>query len=336
MQDPKYFPIDRGVYEVGPGLKNLGMDLGQGEFDKKVFQIDSQFSIARKNKIDCLRENPSKYILRHELPASAESKVGQVVLEMLTKEYPETFVVRGFPGTLVGHQELECGHTKDRISFDSNFQLVDFKSGYTGPGPELAEQFPRPKSLLDALLLQVQEDLAITRRTDPETDFLAYLNLCSASHWSPADKIGKNFGKVHAPIPGNEKLVKAAKNLVEAMINKGPFVRFVWSFVTDTRLNHHPEPPPGVDLVQWKGRSFDESKDNPFYLRVERQVTWGVPELDISIFTIRISFIPALEIRANFKWAEQMRLALQSMSEPSRQYKGVAHCFDKLIAFLGG
>ena len=24
---------------------------------------------------------------------------------------------------------------------------------------------------------------------------------------------------------------------------KGPFVRFAWGFSTDTRLNHHPEPP---------------------------------------------------------------------------------------------
>lgn len=314
--DPRYFPIERGLYEVGPGLKNLGTDLGQGDFDKKVFQIDSDFLKARQNKIDCLVENSAKYILRHDFPVGDEAHVAKVVLQLLIKEYPELFVLNS------KGNELQCLKTGDLIRFNEKFELIDFS------GPRGVQ------SLLDALLLQVQEDLAITRRTDSETDFLAYLNLCCASHWSPADKIGKNFGRVHAPIPGNEKLVKAAKNLVEAMINKGPFVRFVWSFVTDTRLNHHPEPPPGVDPVYWKGRSFDALSENPFFLRVERQVTWGIPELDLSIFTIRISFIPALDIKANPKWSEQMRSALQSMSPESRQYKGVAQCFDQLIQFL--
>lgn len=314
--DPRYFPIERGLYEVGPGLKNLGVDLGQGDFDKKIFQIDSQFSVARENKLQCLKEDPSKYILRHELPKSSEAQVASAILQLFLREYPEYFKLSP------DQRQLECLKTKDLLRFDDHFELLD----YQGPAG--------PKSLLDALMLQVQEDLAITRRTDPETDFLAYLNLCSASHWSPADKIGKNFFKVHASIPGSEKLIKASKNLVEAMINKGPFVRFVWSFVTDTRLNHHPEPPPGEDPLKWKGRSFDGSKDNPFYLRVERQVTWGMPELNLSLFTIRVSFIPALDIKANPKWAEQMRLALQSMTPASRQYKGVAQCFDELIQFL--
>lgn len=317
MLDPKYFPIDRGVYEVGPGLKNLGTDLGQGEFDKKVFQIDSQFQIARDNKILCLKEDPAKYVLRHDLPEHGEAKVARTILNLFLIEYPEKFNLKD--------GRLDCLHTGDVIRFDANDRLVSFESRIATP---------KPSTLLDALMLQVQEDLAITRRTDPETDFLAYLHLCSASHWSPAEKIGRNFIKVHETIPGNDKLVKASKNLVEAMINKGPFVRFVWSFVTDTRLNHHPEPPPGQDPVAWKGRSFNHGSENPFFLRVERQVTFGVPEESLSIFTIRVSFIPGTEIKSDPKWREQMRSALLSMTPESRVYKGVAGCFEELIQFL--
>ncbi len=319
MKDPKYFPIERGLYEVGPGLKPLGTDLGQGVFDKKVFQIDSQFLKARENKILCWKENRQKYILRHEFSADDEAKVAKVVFEILRNEYPDKFIFDPLTRNLLCRQSL------DQITLDAGFRLQGFKS----PTEHL-----KPETLLEALLLQVQEDMAITLRTSPEVDYLAYLNLCSASHWSPADKIGKSFGKVHAPIPGNEKLVKASKNLVEAMIAKGPFVRFVWSFVTDTRLNHHPEAPRGEDPILWKGRSFDASAENPFFLRVERQVTWGLPQDQLSIFTIRISFLSGLEIKSNPAWREQLRLALQSMTPESRQYKGVAHCFDKLIGFL--
>lgn len=319
LEKPIYFPIDRPLYEVGPGLKPLGFDFGQGAFDSQVFQLDSEWSIARENKVSCLLENPNKYILRHEFPQKTEQAVFKTILGRLLAENSDEFTFDEKRG------HLFCHRSKDEIVFTPEGQLI-----------QLVSQTPWPKNLtaLDALILQVQEDLAITRRTDPETDFLAYLNLCSASHWSPAEKIGKNFGQVHAPIPGNDKLVKASKNLVEAMIHKGPFVRFVWSFVTDTRLNHHPEPPPGIDPAVWKGRSFDNTQKSPFFLRVERQTTWGIPNEQASIFTIRVSFIPGTDVKANPDWREKMKGALQSMAPQSKQYKGVAHCFDELIGFL--
>ena len=118
------------------------------------------------------------------------------------------------------------------------------------------------------------------------------------------------------------------------MIHKGPFVRFIWSFVTDKRLNHHPTPPPGADPVIWRGRTFNEFQYTPFYFRIERQVTYGFPEVEASLFTIGVTFLSGHEVRNNPHQRDQLISALESMTPESRVYKGVAGCFDQLIAWL--
>ncbi len=166
-------------------------------------------------------------------------------------------------------------------------------------------------------------------------DRIAALHLCSPSHWGAEDKIGKDFRATHAPVPGMERTNAAAASLVEAMVHRGPFVRFIWGVSADNRLNHHPEPPPGITLEAWKGCAFDPSADgSPFYLRVERQGVWGLPEVGAAVFTIRVSFIAGQEIRENAVERDALRAALLSMSPESSVYKGVAECREALIALL--
>ncbi len=64
------------------------------------------------------------------------------------------------------------------------------------------------------------------------------------------------FSLYHALIPGLQKVGKVHRQIIDAMVYKGPYVRFVWSFVTDSRLNHHPQPPPGQNQNSWKGRNL--------------------------------------------------------------------------------
>jgi hypothetical protein len=66
-------------------------------------------------------------------------------------------------------------------------------------------------------------------------------------------------------------------------------VRFAWGLSTDTPLNHHPEPPMNILPLQWQGRNFDPN--NPrLYLRIERQVIWGLPKYEAVLFVIRTYF----------------------------------------------
>lgn len=314
---PFYFPIEKGLYEVAPGLRPLKWDFKNGLIDSQVFQIAQDFQLQRKNKEECLRERVSKYVCKKNLFPETEKKITEFIIRQLCLEHPNFFNFEN--GKFYSHL------TEETIELETDFKLIRFHTR--------SQDLP-VLSALDALSLQFSEDIAITQRGENEEDWLSYLNLCSPSHWAAEDKIGLNFISVHVPIPGIERILKNAKGMVEAMIQKGPFQRFIWSFVTDTRLNHHPIPPLGWDHDLWKGRSFDLSKEEPFYLRIERQTTFGQPEVNASLFTIRIYFIPASQIKANENLRSQLISALHSMTPESRVYKGVAPCFEELLFYL--
>lgn len=338
--EPRYFPIEKGVYELGPGLRPLGFDLGRGHWDQKTFQIGPEFAKYRGNKLECRQENPSKYLVQKDLGASTKLSISLLILRKLQTEYPDLFLEE----TVTLGQRLFCTHTGDQAIFDKEWRLVQFQWGFENQTGAMAnaldeqpkaQAIPAPVDLLDFLSFQVPEDLVlVSASSDKSKDWLSYLNVCSPTHWSPEEKLGQSFLQVHAPVPGIEKLLRSSSQLTEAMITKGPYVRFVWSFVTDTRLNHHPVAPTGEDPVWWKGRSFDQTKSEPFYFRAERQTTWGFPEFNTALFLIRISFFSATEIRADEKKKAQLLSALQSMTPESRAYKGVAHCFDQLCSWL--
>ena len=320
-KQPLYFPIERGLYEVAPGLRPLGFDFGNGEIDKKIFQITDEFPIYRKNMLECRQERLSKYFLTHDLSDKRLLTLTKFIVYRLIEEYPRLFSFEA--------STLFCTHTGDSIEFDEYFNLLRFSS--------LDSIIIPVTHAIDALSLQVPEDLALVCRklTDSgPVDHLALLHLCSPSHWAAEDKIGKNFFDIHIPIPGIEKINRVSEKMVETIIHKGPFVRFIWSFVTDKRLNHHPIAPEGMDQVAWTGRTFNQFQFIPFYFRVERQTTFGFPDQESSLFTISVSFLTGHEVKNDPHMRDQLISALLSMTPESRVYKGVEGCFDDLVKWL--
>lgn len=302
------FPLEIDLYEVAPSLKLL-------EKTSCHFNIDQEWHKARQNKIEGMKEKPSKYVLRHNFDPDHELLIALKILDLLKAENPDYFQSGQ-------SQELFCNLSKEHFKWNE-LGKITFSStpSYIGA------------SLLDALMGQVSEDLAVVRKHQ-EQDYLSYLNVFSPSHWAPEHKIGQSFFAVHDVIPNSKKLTQVSNRVVEAMIHRGPFERSVWSFVTDERLNHHPEPPAGMDPTLWKGRSFDLQKKEPFILRVERQTTLGMPEIDSALFTIRIGFIPGSKVKANATWRHRLIGQIRSMDERSKEYKGVLHCHQELIEYL--
>ncbi len=312
----QYFPLERPLYEVAPGLRPFGQDLGNGPLDEKIFQIDAHYFSALQNKADCRAERISKYCVTDPaFTPELEQRIVQWITRRLVAESPELFSLN----EAADHRlSLENRLTGAKI------QLFPHEDAYVSPW--------------DAISSQVQEDLAVQiRGSGPDQDRLVALHLCSPSHWAAEDKIGLNFRAIHAPIPGVEKMNRSAPQLVQAMVDKGPYVRFVWGFATDHRLNHHPIAPPGVDPVQWHGRAYAADRpENPFSLRVERQVIWGLPELNASLFVIRVSFIEGSVIRSKPEWCNLLIGALKSMSSESRVYKGLQGSMPQVLEWLGG
>jgi hypothetical protein len=312
----RYFPITRGLYEVVPGLKRLGSDFGNGAMDHRVFQLDADFPRFRQNKLNCRREPIEKYLQQSDVSPQADRALVEWLIHRLTTEYPHVFTLDG--------NRIHCRHTDETITLNENQELVHHQSN-------AAVQY---RSALDALANQVAEDICLTR-LEGFRNWLAAAHVCSPGHWSPQEKIGRSFTDIHRPIPGIEKINEKSGHFVELMIHRGPFVRFAWGFGTDDRLNHHPEPPVGVDPDQWRGRVFDPQEPS-FFLRVERQVIWGLPAVNAAAFVIRVSHIPGDQIRSNPDQREQLIAALKSMTPEAQRYKGVAGSVDAILKWLRG
>ena len=90
-KSPFYFPIERGLYEIAPGLRPLGFDFGNGHFDQNVFQITADFSKYRQNKLDCRDERLTKYFCQKNLSEERTYALSKFIIEKLLNEYPHLF-----------------------------------------------------------------------------------------------------------------------------------------------------------------------------------------------------------------------------------------------------
>lgn len=330
---PRYFPPSNGLYEVKAGFSGLRSDFGNGAMDGRVFQLDGQFAGFRAAKLRARSERLSKYYQTFRLPPAAAAAVCTFVCQRLHEEYPGHFEWRAATcGSGTGESGaggggvLACGLTGETLHFGEGMVLEEVEARNGAVTPPYASAF-------DALSCQIQSDLNITCRREDGSDWLAAIHLCAPNHWAPEQKIGMDFAAVHVPVPGIEPITDRATRWVRAMVTKGPFVRFVWGLAVDTRLNHHPEPPPGVDAAQWRGREFDA--ENPrLVMRVEREVIWGFPEVEASLFTIRTSFRDGEALRRDPELAGHLTSAIESMTPESLEYKGLARTKDAIVAWL--
>jgi hypothetical protein len=146
---------------------------------------------------------------------------------------------------------------------------------------------------------QLQEDLAI-HRASADRDWLAACHVSFPSGWLPEEKIGQSFREIHVPVPGFN--LNASSQLVRTMIHAGPFLRYVWSPIHELRLNYHPAIAPG--------------KPTGTYVKVERQVIVGFPQLQFALFIIRQQLITNPDLPA-------LERAIASMTAAEKKYKGV-------------
>jgi hypothetical protein len=295
-QLPDYFPPAGGRYEVKPGLMRFGRDSGGGEADGHVFQFDATFPRYRQNKLAARAERLGKYYATHDLTPRVESAVTRFIVDRLVREHPAHFALDS--GT------LRCSLTGDRL--------------------EEADRLT-----LDAVAIQVQEDLAVVSADDAR-HWTSAIHLCAPNHWAAEDKIGRTFPLVHQPVAGMEKMNEQADQLVRVMLGATDgLVRFAWGVTWDDLLNHHPEPPPGVVR---KAR-FDPEGPAAF-LRVERQTVWGFPEVGAALFTIRTYLYDLARMRRDRHRTSDLVAAIRSMSDASARYKGLEGSRDALIRWL--
>ncbi|GAO44663.1 heme-dependent oxidative N-demethylase family protein [Flavihumibacter petaseus] len=293
----KYLPFLTGHYSTAPGL--LPIHRQEHAADQLIFQIDQQYSAYRANKLCCREENIHKYYIERDCRLETMRAVNEYLVYQLQYEYPLLF-------------DFTTGRNDSLLTNLNTGEIIRWRTA------TMELEGSAYVSLFDALCSQVQEDLAICQLTEAR-DWLAAIHLCAPNHWSAADKIGKPFDAVHAPVPGMEKTMPSYFKMLQSIVDKGPFTRFAWGIGTDYRLNHHPEPPPGWDPKSWHGRKINRKSE--LFIRTERQNLVGFPAQQAFLFTIRTYFYPVRDLDPAEKTA--LWSAVRSMSHEALAYKGL-------------
>jgi hypothetical protein len=171
------------------------------------------------------------------------------------------------------------------------------------------------------LALELQEDFVVLQRA-ATGERMVTVCVCLPSAWRPERIAGQSFLALHTPVPEFESVATNASMLVNAMIERGPYVRFVWNVVADARLDHHPDRSP---RGSWHA-------ETPGFLRVERQLSVPFPAQQASLFLIRTYVYPLPELSPEQR--QILRQALEQMSAPTQSYKGLAHAIPEILARL--
>lgn len=163
----------------------------------------------------------------------------------------------------------------------------------------------------EAIARAVQEDFAVLDAGPDQRGRTLVLDVRFPSGWRPERLVGASFEALHRPVPGFVESEAAVHSMVRAMIERGPYVRFVWTLSADEQLDHHPE-------VRQKCAWSDAAR---LWLRVERQVTVPLTAVSASVFLIRTYLYPVEQLSEPQR--QTLLLALDALPEDIRTYKGL-------------
>ena len=297
-------PLEDCDFRFEAGLRRLDAVPVHDARDQLAFQIDACWPAYREAKLAVRAEQFAKYVGFEPGQTALLRAVTAMLAERLGREYPR--------------------HFRYAASASADWVLHSRLSG------AVIRSGDEPRSLVDALAMEVQEDVALMTLVEGEPR-LTGLHVCFPNHWAPAEKLGGGFGAVHAAVPGMARLTRHPGRLHRALSQGHPWVRFAWGLATDTRLNHHPEPPPGSDAASWAGRRFDPAEP-ALWLRVERQVMLPVAGFQAYVFLIRTCFHAVADLAPEAR--QRLRRALATMDADTRAYKGLADSAEVILAWL--
>jgi CO/xanthine dehydrogenase FAD-binding subunit len=120
--------------------------------------------------------------------------------------------------------------------------------------------------------------------------------------------------ELHQPVADNESLQKAMPAISQAMTEKGPFVRTVWTLAGSASRAR----PPGKDDTALLTRA------DQLWFRHERQLTLPLGG-GACLFLIRVMLAPYRAVIREAKDYARLMAALNSMSDAVVAYKNLAH-----------
>ena len=311
MTNLPYIPTE---YSVGPGLKKLK--------EEKHFIIDDLYSTYRNEKMDARHEQLEKYYIEEPIcPPPPLKPNGHYALmktvslwmaEALAKQYEKI--------SFQPEEELYVLHndySNESVWVDEDLNVVQIiKSPDYWFSKELGGKYPNPayKNLFDAVCSQIQEDVCIL-----QLDQLVASHVCLPSWWSPEEKMRKSMKEMHKDVPGMDET--NYEHIWNACLHKGPYIRYNWTLTDTPILNQHPS--------KNLGKEFDREN---LFLRVERQVLQGFPEVHGILFLIRtyVGDIKTLDKKHRVALGD----AVNKMTADELEYKGLTNYKDSVVSYL--
>jgi hypothetical protein len=182
--------------------------------------------------------------------------------------------------------------------------------------------------LLGALAMSLQEDLVVMEQGPEGAAKAALFHVSFPSAWNPAAKLGQDLLALHAPVADNRSLQAAAARLGQALLGKGPFVRWVWTVTTESGWRAwRPDDTAGHE--RHAGEARDVQRD-PLYFRLERQTTMPLGG-GYGLFLIRVRVAPLDEVLAKTGRLALLQASLRSMSDEMVRYKNLAGVRDRIL-----
>jgi hypothetical protein len=181
--------------------------------------------------------------------------------------------------------------------------------------------------------LAFAEDFAVL---DGETTTLPWLAVCLPSHWAPAEKVGRAFTEVHAPVADGELLRAAGASLARLVTGDERWERFVWTVSADPRLHQHPR----RSDARWPEATGTDPRGDAdalaaaASLRSERQTFVPMPGRRRAVFTILVESMPLGEAVTDADAARRLHDAIASMSPAVLAYRRLDDARDRLLGWL--
>jgi dimethylamine monooxygenase subunit A len=167
---------------------------------------------------------------------------------------------------------------------------------------------------------ELAEDFAVLTREDRTV----LVHVCFPSGWRPDAVSGQSFVGIHRHVPAFRAVAEKSASLLQAMLSRGPYVRFVWTITADDELDHHPEEGLRAAWTEQTLRGF---------LRVERQTTVPLAGGAASLFLIRTYLYEFSELTDAQR--ETLAAALAQMPQEIAEYKQLTRAIPRALALLG-
>jgi Protein of unknown function (DUF3445) len=325
--DPPFMNESR--FEIKADLFPLGTVIN-GKLEQKHFEQDNQLEYFLRERLNLFETQLEKRRLIHTDDETGLAESLHRVFGLYAKDHPELIHLEpdGVELKYLG-LKLRCSSAATRI------EPVIERLNPTELGERIAVWLEHQNGvtrLLDALALSCQEDIVIMRGV-AETAHAEALSVSFPSGWDPREKLAENFERIHEPIADNAKLLRASGNTMKALLTKGPFVRFSWGLTINPSLDNHPQSPKPQPLQAWLENPSELVKHS--YLRMERQTTFPMPDLERGLFSIRIYVTPLLE-RLERDPSLRSRLAkfVASVKPEVLAYKGQANITPGILRWL--